>query len=171
MNFGVVEIRPARQDSADEDGRIDRRDFGLEHPLAILKVEEVAKKAMRLRHASLNEAQGIHHALAELFLVFPAAMIRNAQTAQAEARCGDAGHVAGVSPVSLAAIFDQPGVGIGLVPKKLEAGAFEFFEKLIFFTGEAIFGRIASEERVGSVGLLRLRAGSQVRPKLARGRL
>src|SRR3984893_2580610 len=118
MNLGVIEIGAAGQDSADEDRRIDGRDFGLEHALAILKIEKVAEETMCLGHARFDKAEGVSHAIADLLFVFPAAKVGNAQAGEAKSGCGDAGDVARVRSAGLAAILDQTRVGIGLVPEK-----------------------------------------------------
>jgi hypothetical protein len=65
----------------------------------------------------------------------------------------DAGGIALVGAVSVAAIFYQAGDRVGLVPKELEGGAFNTFEEFVFVTGEAVFGGVVFEQR-GTLGWL-----------------
>ena len=78
-------------------------------------------------------------------------------SSESETSGGDAGDIALIGAVSVAAIFYQAGGGVGLVPKELEGGAFNTFQELIFVTGKAVLGGVVLK-KWGTLGrLLRLR--------------
>src|SRR2546423_1876504 len=73
-DFRVVKIGAAGQNAAQENGRIDGRDFGLEDAFTILDIEKVTEKTMRLGNASAHETQSSCHAIANSGAVFPTTM-------------------------------------------------------------------------------------------------
>src|SRR5215467_4756950 len=78
-----------------------------------------------------NESQGIANAIGDFGRLSVAAMICDAETGQAEPRGGDARHRVRVIAIRESAIFYLPGLGAGLIPKKLKAGALDFIEELL----------------------------------------
>src|SRR6202035_5216802 len=89
--------------------------------------------------------------------LFPAALVGNAMSCKAEASGSNAGGVALIGAVSVAAIFNEAGDGVGLVPKELEGGAFNTFEEFIFVPSEAVLGGVVFEQRGTLSRLLRRR--------------
>ncbi len=152
--FGVVKISAAGQHATKKNGGVYGRDFGLEDAFAILNVEEMRVKAVLVLHPGGHETQGVANAVANFSALLPAALVGNAMGGKAEAGGGDAGGVALVGAVGVAAVFYQASDGIGFVPEKLEAGAFEIFEEFVFVASEAIFCGIVFEEW-GALGSLR----------------
>ena len=69
----------------------------------------------------------------------------------------DAGDIALIGAVGVAAIFYQAGGGVGLVPKELEGGAFNTFEEFIFVTSKAVFCGVVLKQWRALGRLLRLR--------------
>ena len=118
----------------------------MEDALAILNVEKMGVKAVAVFHAGGHEPQGVAHPVANFSALLPAALVGNAMGGEAEAGGGNTGGVALVGAVGVAAVFDQSSDRIGFIPEKLEAGALEIFEELVFVAREAIFGGIVFEE-------------------------
>src|ERR1700730_14281033 len=79
-------------------------------------------------------------------------------SSEPEAGSRDAGHVALIGAVGVAAIFYQAGGGIGLVPEELKASSFNSFEEFIFVASETVLCRVIFKQW-GPLGRrLRLRA-------------
>src|SRR4029077_11750686 len=93
--------------------------------------------------------QSVSDAFTDAFLVLPAAMIGNAQGGQPEARGSDAGDVARIGASGMAAVLDEAGEGIHLVPKELKASALQALEKGILFPRKAVFGWVDATEQGG----------------------
>jgi hypothetical protein len=121
-------------------------------------------------HAGSHETQGIANAIANFHALFPTALVGNAMSSEAEASGRDASGITLIGAVSVAAIFNQAGDGVGLVPKELEGGAFDTFEEFIFVTSEAVLGGVVFKERraLGRLLWSRLTLGCGLRALLGR---
>jgi hypothetical protein len=82
---------------------------------------------MLVLDAGSHETQGIANAIANFHALFPTALVGNAMSSKSKTGGGDAGGIALIGAVGVAAIFYQAGDGVGLVPKELEGGAFNTF--------------------------------------------
>src|ERR1700693_109759 len=120
---------------------------------------------MLMLHPGSHETQGIANAIANFHALLPAALVGNAMSGKSETGGSDAGDIALICAVSVAAIFYQPSSGIGLVPKELEAGAFNTFQEFIFVTSEAVLCRVVLKQRRPLGRLLRLGLRA-LRPRL-----
>src|SRR2546422_9286451 len=98
------------------------------------------EKAVLVRRALQQESQCVAHTLFEFAGLFPAALVSNTKRCQPESRRGNAGHIAQVGPVRLAAVLDQAGIWVGLLPKEKEIGSFHLLQEEI--------GRASCRERV-----------------------
>jgi hypothetical protein len=146
VDFSVVKIGAAGEHAAKKDGGVYGGNFRLEDTFAILNVQEVGVKAMLVLDAGSHETQSVANAIAYFHTLFPAALIGNAMSGESKAGGSDAGGIALVGTVGVAAIFNQAGGGVGFVPKELEAGALNAFQKFIFVTSEAVLGGVVLKE-------------------------
>src|SRR6202030_3644397 len=147
VDFSVVKIGAAGEHAAKKDSGVDGGNLGLEDPFAVLDIQEVGVKAVLVRYAGSHETQGIANAIANFHALFPAALVGDAMSSEAEAGGRDAGDIALIGAVGVAAIFYQAGHGVGLIPKELEGGAFHTFEEFVFVTSEAVLGGVVLKER------------------------
>src|SRR5260370_27829833 len=103
-NLIVFEVGAAGQHPANKEGGIDGRYLRLKNALAVLNVEKVAEKTVRLGHARLDKPQRCRHSLADLPRILPAAPGRNPQRRQTKASRRDAAYIPGIWPARRAAI-------------------------------------------------------------------
>ena len=81
-------------------------------------------------------------------------------SSEAKAGGGDAGGIALIGAVGVAAIFYQAGGGVGFVPKELKGGAFNAFQEFVFFASEAVFCGVVLKQRWALSRLLGSRSGA-----------
>src|SRR5450432_1231952 len=93
-------------------------------------------------NAAEHEAKGVADAIANFDVLLPTALVGDAMSGESKTGGGNAGGVALVGSLGVAAVFDQTGNGIGFVPEKLEAGALNVFEELVLVASETILGGI-----------------------------
>src|SRR5450432_1453986 len=104
--------------------------------------------------AAEHEAQGVADAIANFDALLPPALVGDAMSGESKTGGGDAGGVALVGALGVAAVFDQAGNRIGFVPEELETGSFDVFEKLVFIASETILGGIVFKKRRALGGVL-----------------
>src|ERR1700736_4655473 len=102
---------------------------------------------MLVLYAGSHETQGIANAIANFHALLPAALVGNAMSSESEAGGSDAGSIALIGAVGVAAIFYQAGGGVGLVPEKLEGSALDTFQEFVFFASETIFCGVVLKQR------------------------
>src|ERR1700687_208844 len=112
-----------------------------------MDVQKVAKEAVCLWQSRFAKTKCRPSPLAYLSRVLPATVVRNAQSRQSKTGCGNARHVPGIWPASLAAVLHEPGRWIHLVPEKLKARTFQFLEKAVFLQSESVSRGITAEQR------------------------
>ena len=108
---------PQKQDSG-----IDRRDFRVPDSFAGIDVGEVIEKSAMRRQLSPKKYERRDDAQPRVLVGDKAAFFCDADGRQAEAGRRDAGDDAGVVAADIAAVFDQAGLRIGLLPEIEEAG-------------------------------------------------
>ena len=93
-----------------------------------------------------QERQRFQDARARVFIADEAAHEADADGGEAKSAGGDAGRQAGIVGSDVAAVLDQAGFGIGLLPEEEEVGVFEVVQKLV------VFGREVTTERAEGPG-------------------
>jgi hypothetical protein len=136
-DVAIVEVLPAGKDAAEQDGGVDGGDLGVPDAFAGADVGEVIEEAAMRGQFLPEEDEGCEHALASFLMRDETALFRDADGGETEAGGGDAGDHAGVDDAHVAAVFDQSGLGIGLLPEVEEVGALEVVEKLIIVRGKS----------------------------------
>src|ERR1700730_1610207 len=125
---------------------------------------------MLVLHPGSDETEGIANAIANFHALLPAALIGYAMSSEAEAGGSDAGGVALIGAIGVAAIFYEAGGWVGLVPKELEGGAFNTLQEFVFVASEAVLCWVVLKQRRTLGGLLRNRLTLRSRLRALRGR-
>ncbi len=141
LDFRVVEMHPAGQHAAEQQRCVDRGDLRFERALARVHFHEMIEKAVLVRRALQQESQCVAHTLFEFAGLFPAVLVGNTKRRQPESRRGNAGHIALVGPVRLAAVLDQAGIRVRLLPKEKEIGSFDLLQEAVVVRRESLLRR------------------------------
>jgi hypothetical protein len=117
LDLFVVEEGPAGQRPAKKKTGVDRRDFRIQHPLARLAVHEVIQKPVLVLHALQRETQRGFYPVADRTFFLVAALRRNAQRRQPEARSRDTRRVSERAAIGRGPVLYLAGLRICLFPE------------------------------------------------------
>ncbi len=131
----AIEISAARQDTAQQQRSIDRRNLAGEFAIAGVHIDEVKQKPALVRHFQ-KKFQRRTNSFSSFSRRQPAALIRDAKRRESETSGGGTGDDSRIGIVGGAAIFHQAGVGTCFLPEKLECRLRDFIEELVIGSGE-----------------------------------
>jgi hypothetical protein len=131
VNLLVAKVLPAGQYPAQQDGRIDGGDLRIPDALTGVLVREVEEKASMIRHGLPEKSQRGHRSIFCVRIRNVAALLSDTKRSQPKAGRGDAGHNPFVRLPYVAAIFDQAGLRIALLPEVLEVRFLQVFQELV----------------------------------------
>src|SRR5262249_1544873 len=117
----VAKKLAAGQDSAQENCRIDRRHFGVEHAFAGFRIGKGVKESAMVGELLPQKAEGHENPLQNCGRRNEPTLRANAESCQSEARRCNRGGVTLPIDVNVAPIFNHPSSGTALIPKKLES--------------------------------------------------
>src|SRR5690348_12991595 len=121
----------AGYDSAQQNGRIDRRHLSIPDPLAGIYICPVIKKSSVVGQLLPQEPKRSHGAFSGRRHRNPAAFLTDAEGRQAEPSCRKASYNAFVISFDATSILHQTRFGISLLPKILKISIFKIIKKLI----------------------------------------
>src|SRR3981081_1917359 len=127
----MAEMLAAGKNSAQQNGRINRRNFRVPNPFAGVDIGEVVEKSTMLRQLFPQESQGCEDAFQCCFGGDESALVTDAECGEANYGCGDAGHYSLVIYVQVAPVFHHPGFWVGLLPEVEEVSTLQIIQKLI----------------------------------------
>jgi hypothetical protein len=130
---GMTEVLAAGQNPTQKYGGIHRRDFGVKHALAGLRVGEVVEKSAMVGQLPPQEAQGGEDSLQRIGGSDEAPLLSNAERGETEAGGRNAGCSALIVGVNIAAVFNHTGVRAALFPEKKDACFLYVIQQLIVF--------------------------------------
>jgi hypothetical protein len=104
-------------------------------------------EAVLILDAGGHKSQSVANAVANLDSLLPAPLVRDAVSGQPKSGSCDTGSITLIGPIRMAAVFNQSGGRVSLIPEELEAGALDIFEEVVLFAGETVFGGIVFKER------------------------
>src|SRR5580704_3016665 len=119
------------ENSAEQYGCINRREFGLPEALAGIDIGPMIEKSTLRGQLLPQKAQGVDYPFAGQSKGNISAFFADAQRSQTEPRGGDAAHYSVIRGANVAAVFHHSGSRICLVPEKLKDRFFELFEERI----------------------------------------
>src|SRR5271155_3574001 len=146
----VLEVLAASENSAKQNGGVNRGEFGLPEALAGIDVGPMVEKSALVGQLLPEKAQRVDHAFAGERERDIAALFADAQRGQAESGGGDAADHTVVGGAHIAAVLHHSGAGIGLIPEKLKNRFFELLEEGIV-SGRKVAGRRKLRGRRGSL--------------------
>src|SRR5579859_6900513 len=130
-DVAVLKVLPAGKNAAQQDRGVHRRDLGVPYSFARIDIGEVKEESPMRRQLLPKKYQCRDHPQSRILVGNEAALFRNADCTQAEASGRDTCDHAGVVNADVAAIFNQSGLRIGLLPEEQETAAFQIVQKLI----------------------------------------
>src|ERR1700744_5458029 len=130
-DVAIMKVLAAGKNPAEQDGCINRRDFRVPYSFARIDIGKVKKESAMRRQLLPKKIERRNHAQACVTMGDEAAVFCNADCRQPKASGGNACHDAIVPRNDIAAIFNQSGLRIGLLPEEEESFAFKFVQKLI----------------------------------------
>src|ERR1700728_415971 len=116
-NVAIFKVLAAGEDAAKQDRRIDGRDLRVPQSFAGIDVGKVIEESAMRGQSSPKKGEGRQHTQTSVLLRDKAAFFRDADGGQSKACGGDAAHQTGVVSTRVAAVLDQAGLGIGLLPE------------------------------------------------------
>ena len=140
---GLSKCCRQHEDAAEQNRGIYRRDFRVPQPLAGIDVGEVVEKSPMLGQSLPKKAQRVQHSGARFDGRNEAALLSYAQRGEPETGGRDAGDhgVVGGRFTGIAAVLDQAGLGVGLLPEVADVDSLEFIKKLIIVRRKVSLGR------------------------------
>ena len=130
-DVAILKVLAAGEDAAEQYCGVDRRDFGVPDSFAGIDVGEVIEESAMRRQLPPKKYERRDDAQARVLVGDVAALFCDADCGQAKTGGGDACDHAGVVDAHVAAVFDQSGLRIGLLPEEEETAAFKIVQKLI----------------------------------------
>ncbi len=152
-DVAIVKVPAAREYSAQQNGRIDRRYFRVPDSLPGIDVGKVIVESAMRWQRSPKEGERCYHPQARVLVGNEPALFGNAYRRQAKAGRGNAGHDTCIRGACVAAVFNQAGLRARLLPEEEEVAPFKVVQELLFFRRE---GRL---RRRGFLMLLISRSG------------
>src|ERR1700690_2281702 len=137
----MLEVLPAGENSTKQDGRVDRRDFGVPHSFARVNVGEVIEESSMRGQLFPQKAQTSHNSLARLGQWNISAFLSNAKRGQPKTRCRDARYQSGVIRADITSVLHHPGLWVGLFPEVEEICPFQFLQQLVVGLGKICLDR------------------------------
>ena len=135
----VVEVGADGEDTAEEDGRVDRGDFDIDEGSAGFDVAEVIEEAVFVRHLVEMKVECGDDLLFDASGVEVSALVGDAESAETVASGGDAGGEVLVEfpggGFVCGAVEDLSGGWVGLLGEVETTGAFHVFEESEIFVG------------------------------------
>src|SRR5271170_1700035 len=135
-NVAVFKVLAAGEDAAKQDRRIDGRDLRVPQSLAGIDVGEVIEESAMRGQGSPKKGEGRQHAQASVLVRDKAALVCNADGGKAKTGGGDAAHHPGVVGARVAAVLDQAGLRIGLLPEIEKTGVLQIVQELLILRRE-----------------------------------
>ena len=132
-NLGILEMLPAAQDAAEQNGGIHRRYFRVPQSLAGVDIGEVIEKSAMVGQGLPKKTQRVQDPSARLVQRNEAALFTNADRREPKAGGRDAGDygIVGGCFARVAPVFDQAGLGVGLLPEVAKRGSLHVIEELV----------------------------------------
>src|ERR1700691_2177127 len=126
-----LEVPPASENPAQEDRRIDGRNFRIPNSLTGIQVREVIKESAMSGHRFPQKTQSDQDPLPRVRNGNEPTIFADAQCREPKAGCRNAGDHRIAARRRVAAIPYQPGLRACLIPKILEVPLLQFLEKLV----------------------------------------
>lgn len=134
----VGKVFAAGEHAAEQQPGIDGGDFALKGSFSSVEIHKVIEEAVLVVNAVGEEIECGAHTRDDRAAGNEASFIGNAQRGESKARCGDAGDVVVVEFTGRAAVFDEPGIGVGLLPEIQTAGLFVIVEQSLVVKSELV---------------------------------
>src|ERR1700733_13102091 len=132
-NVAIMKVLTAHEDAAEQDSRTDRRECRVPYSFARIDIGKVKKESAMGWQLFPKKIERRNHAEARVTMGDESALFCNADCSQSKTGGGNACHDAIVPRNDIAAIFNQSGLRIGLLPEEEESLAFKIVQKLIIF--------------------------------------
>src|ERR1700733_5585265 len=129
-NVAIFKVLAAGEDAAKQNRRIDGRDLRVPQSFAGIDVGKVIEESAMRGQSSPKKGEGRQHAQASVLEGDKAALFCNADGGQAETGGGDAAHHTRVVDARVAAVLDQAGLRVGLLPEVEKTGMFQLVQEL-----------------------------------------
>src|ERR1017187_8825047 len=129
----MMKVLAAHENSAEQNRRIHRGHFGVEHALPGFGVGEVVEKPAVIGQLFPQKAQGGDDSLHRSAGGDEAPMFTNAESGKTEPRRSNAGGNVLIVVVNVTAVLHHPGFRAALLPEKKKAGAFHVVQELVVF--------------------------------------
>src|SRR5216684_3458136 len=131
-DFGMfLEVLPAGENSAEQDGRVDGGDFGIPDALASINVGEVVEKPSMRGHFFPEEAQSRQNAVSRLRKRNKPALLSDAEGGQAKSRSRNTADIGVIIDQHIASILNQPSLRACLFPEILKVQLLKFVQELV----------------------------------------
>src|ERR1022692_3713058 len=165
----MLEVLAAGKNSTKQDGRVDRRDFGVPHSFTRVNVGEVIKESSMRGQLFPRKPQLSHNSLARLGQWNVSAFLSNAKRGQPKTRGRDACYHSSVIRAHITSVLHQPGLWVGLFPEVEEICSFQFLQQLEICSFQFLqqlvvgLGKICLDRRVRWAGVLLIERHCQER--------
>src|ERR1700722_2552355 len=130
-DVAILKVLTAGKNAAEQDCSIDGRDFRVPYSFAGVDIGKVKEESAMCRQLLPKKIESRNNAQAGVLTGDQAALFCNADCSQSKTSGRDACHDTGVFYSHVAAIFNQPGLRIGLLPEEEEGSMFKFIQKLL----------------------------------------
>src|ERR1039458_7319459 len=114
----MTEVLAAGKNSAQENSRIHRRHFRVEHAFSGFRVSEVVEKTAMVGHVFPEKTEGNDDALQCVGGGNEAPLLSYAESGKTEARRGNAGRNSWIVVVNVTAVLDHASFRVALFPEK-----------------------------------------------------
>src|SRR5271170_2208378 len=130
-DVAILKVLTAGENAAEQDCSIDGRDFGVPHSFAGIDIGKVKEESAMRWQLLPKKIQCRKNADTCVLMGDEAALFCNADCSQSKTGGCNAGHDTGVLCAHVAAIFDQSGLRIGLLPEEEEGFVFKIVQELL----------------------------------------
>src|SRR5258708_18532398 len=130
-DVAISKVLAAGKNAAEQDCGIDGRDFRVPYSFAGIDIGKVKEEAAMRWQLLPKTIECRNHAQACILMRDETALFCNADCSQSKTGGRNACHDTGVRCAHVAAIFNQPGLRIGLLPEEEKSLVFKIFQKLL----------------------------------------
>src|SRR5580693_6797616 len=148
-----LEMSPASEQAAQQDGGIYGRDFGIPNSFSRINVGEMVEKTSMCGHLFPQKAQSSQYPVPSIGRRNKFPLLTDAKSCQAKSCGRNTGHYGIVIFQDIASIPDQTSLHPRLIPEVLEVSLLHFLQKIIVLLRESARGW----RRLGGLRRLRFR--------------